>query len=274
MEQVWPSPAVLGPGAPAGPVGRAHAVEPVDPVDPVATYAADERTGRPGRPWVLVNMIASADGAAVDGAGASGGLGGPADKAVFTAIRAVADVIVAGAATIVAEDYGPSRPPEPVRRMRLARGQAAAPRIAVVSASLTVDPGQRLFREAPADARPLVLTVERSDPARRQALEAVADVHTVGHEQVDWARALALLGSAAGAGTVLCEGGPRTTGQLVADDLVDELCLTVAPALLAGPAPRLAQGAVALPARQLTLARVLTEDGFLFLRYLRERHDG
>jgi riboflavin biosynthesis pyrimidine reductase len=91
---------------------------------------------------------------------------------------------------------------------------------------------------------------------------------------VDWTRALAVLGTAAAAGTVLCEGGPRTAGQLVAADLVDELCLTVAPALLAGPAPRLAQDPVASPARPLSLARVLTEDGFLFLRYVRDRGAG
>jgi riboflavin biosynthesis pyrimidine reductase len=246
---------------------------PADDVDPVATYAADTRRAMAERPWVLVNMIASADGSAIDAGGASGGLGGPADRAVFSAIRAVADVIVAGAATVVAEDYGPARPPAAVRRSRLERGQAAVPRIAVVTASLSIDPDQRLFREAPAAARPLVLTVERADPVRRQALEGVAEVHVTGADRVDWRRAMAVLRSAAGARTVLCEGGPSTVAQLVADDLVDELCLTVAPTLVAGPGPRIAQGP-RTPPRQLTLDRVLTEDDFLFLRYLRERAAG
>ena len=251
---VWPSPAGLA-----------------DDVDPVATFAGDRRQGAPGQPWLLVNMIATADGSATDPAGASGGLGGPADKAVLSAIRAVADVIVAGAATVVAEDYGPARPSAAVRQMRLARGQAAAPRIAVVSGSLSIDPAQRVFREAAADARPIVLTGERTDPRRRQALDAVADVHPAGDVEIDWRRALDVLHTVAGARTVLCEGGPRTVGQLVAADLVDELCLTVAPALAAGPSPRIAHGAVAGPARALDLARVMTEDGFLFLRYVRDR---
>ena len=79
-----------------------------DDLDPVAVVAAEARPAPPGRPWVLANMIASADGSATDAGGRSGGLGGPADKAVFGAVRAIADVVVAGAATVMAEDYGPS----------------------------------------------------------------------------------------------------------------------------------------------------------------------
>ena len=41
---------------------------------------------------------------------------------------------------------------------------------------------------------------------------------------------------------VLCEGGPRLFGDLVAADRVDELCLTVAPVLGAGDAGRIAVG--------------------------------
>ena len=49
--------------------------------------------------WVLINMIATVDGAtAVDGR--SGGLGGAADKAVFAGVRALANVILAGAGTV------------------------------------------------------------------------------------------------------------------------------------------------------------------------------
>jgi riboflavin biosynthesis pyrimidine reductase len=242
-----------------------------DDLDPVAMVAAEARPSPPDRPWVLANMIASADGSATDAGGRSGGLGGPADKAVFGAIRAVADVIVAGAATVITEDYGPSRPPARVRDQRVARGQAPAPRIAVTSASLAIEPTRRLFVEASPDARPLVLTVAAADPARRRALEAVADVDVVGDEQVDWARAFALLHAELGARVVLCEGGPSTIGQLVADDLLDELCLTIAPVLVAGDGPRMARSAAPVPDRRLSLARVLAADDHLFARYLRTR---
>jgi riboflavin biosynthesis pyrimidine reductase len=218
-------------------------------------------------------MVASADGSAVDPNGRSGDLGGPGDKAVFSALRAVADVIVAGARTVIAEDYGPGRPTPAVRRARRARGQAEAPRIAVVTASLGIDPHHRLFLEARPEARPIVVTIDRADPARRRALDAVAEVVTAGEDRVDWQRALTALGSVTGARTVLCEGGPTTVGQLVDADLVDELCLTIAPGMLAGPGPRIAHGPLAGPWRQHALDRVLIEDGALFLRYVRDRGD-
>lgn len=244
---------------------------PLEDVDPVAVHAGDERRSRHGRPWVVANMIATVDGSAADAAGRSGGLGSAADRAVFRALRAVADVIVAGATTVVVEDYGPSRPAASIARDRRARGQQPAPRIAVVSTALGLDPGARLFREAPPDARPIVLTTEAADPDRRRALESVAEVRAVGTDRVDWHRALDALAELTGATVVLCEGGPLTVGQLIVDDLVDEMCVTVAPQLLAGPGPRIAHGPASTPTRPLVLDRVLCEDGFLFLRYLRDR---
>ena len=68
---------------------------------------------------------------------------------------------------------------------------------------------------------------------------------------------------------VLCEGGPRLFGDLVAADLVDELCLTVAPVLAAGDAGRIAVGPPGSPPRPLRLVGALEEDGVLLLRYAR-----
>ena len=238
-------------------------------VDPAVAYALDSRPEPAGRPWVMINMISSVDGGAADPAGRSGGLGGPADKAVFVAIRAVADVIVAGAATVAGEDYGPPACPRPCGRRRRDRGQAEVPRLAVVTASLRIDPDRRLFREADPDARPLVLTTAAADPDRRRALEAVAEVIEVGDERVDWHTALAALRSAAGARVVLCEGGPSTNAQLVAEDLVDEMCLTLAPSLVGGGAPRIVNGPAGARLVPQELERALTADGYLFLRYVR-----
>lgn len=246
-------------------------------VDPVALHAADdrvvpahpERSG--GRPWVAVNMIATVDGAAADAWGLTGDLGGPGDLAVFSALRGIADIIVAGAGTVIAEDYGPSRPRSEIVAQRSARGQTPRPRIAVVSTSLGIDPGSRLFRDATDDARPIVLTAGRADPTRRRGLEAVADVHTAGDDHVDWPTAVDLLGTL-GARVVLCEGGPRTNAGLIAHDLVDEMCLTIAPALVAGPATRIVEGPRPPEPRGLVLDRVMADDeGFLFLRYTRAR---
>ena len=158
-------------------------------VDDVAAFvAAEERPTPPDRPWLLVNMVASLDGAiAVDGR--SGGLAGPADKEMFTALRAVADVVLVGAGTIRAEGYGPPRPSAATRAARRSRGQAEVPRIATVTRSLYLDVSTPLFTEA--ESPPIVITCAGSDPAQRDALGEVADVIVAGVDTVDLAGALA-----------------------------------------------------------------------------------
>ncbi len=244
------------------PVRQIHP-SPAD-VEVAAVVAADRRVG-PGRPWLLVNMVSSVDGAtALDGA--SGSLGGPADREVFQAIRSVADVILVGAATVRAEDYGVPKLPEEHQAERRARGQVRRPRLAIVSRSLDLDPDAARFGDP--DQRPFVVTTTDADPDRRAAVAGIAEVIEAGAGSVDLRSALDQLHDR-GARVVLCEGGPTLNGQLVAAGLVDELCLTLSPLLVAGPSRRLAQGSAGTGPHPLVLDRVLTEDGFLFLRYVR-----
>ncbi len=190
-----------------------------------AVYGDVSRPMPAARPWVLVNMVASTDGAtAVDGV--SGSLGGEPDRVVFGAIRAVADVILVASGTVRAEGYHAPRTPDallvagPGRR-----GQAPHPRLAIVSGSLEMDRSSSVFVDARPEARPIVVTSARADPDRRAALARVADVVEAGDAHVDLAGAVAALG-ARGAAVVLTEGGPSLLGQLAAADLIDELCLT------------------------------------------------
>jgi len=242
------------------------------PFDPLAACAADDRPPPPGRPWVLCNTATSADGAtALDGVSAA--LCGAVDRAVFGAIRAVADVILVGAATVRAEDYGPARPSAAGQALRVARGQAPAPRIAVVSGTLSVDPAARLLAEAGPGEGPLVLTTAAAPADRRAALAAagaeVLDVTAATDGTVDLLAALTVLRQR-GAAVVLCEGGPTLTGQLVAADVVDEWCLTLGPVLVGGTSDRAAVGPPAGPPVGLRLVRLVTgDDGTCCLRYVR-----
>ena len=245
---------------------------PRDDVDAAAAYTADARPAPRGRPWLLLNMIATVDGAATDTTGLSGGLAGPGDRRVFAALRGVADVVLAGATTVRSERYGPARPSSEVESQRLARGQAARPRVAVVSASLRLDPELRLFREAKPDARPILVTTAEAlaaDTPLHRRLRSLADLVVAGERRVDWHAALSTLRSQMGTEVLLVEGGPTINAQLVAADLVDELCLTLSPRLVAGDAPRIIGASHPSSPRPLSVDRVIVDDDFVFLRYLR-----
>jgi riboflavin-specific deaminase-like protein len=237
----------------------------LDDVDPDEIYAADERVGPTGRPWVMTNMVATVDGAASI-EGVSGGIGGPADAAVFGALRAVPDVILVGAGTVRAEGYGPARTTAERQRRREARGQEPYPHIAVVTGQLDLDLNSSLFTDSP--NRPMVVTTSRSSSERRDEVARVADVVVAGDEHVDLARALSTL-AGLGVKVVLCEGGPNLNGQLVAAGLLDEVCVTIAPLLAGSDASRIMHGPTPTQPEHLRLTRILEQDGTLLLRYVR-----
>jgi riboflavin biosynthesis pyrimidine reductase len=278
---LWPTERDKGAERAPGPVAADDAddVHVPDDVDPAEVYGADSRLPLGDRPWVLANMIASVDGAATDPTGRSAGLGGPADRQVFSAIRAVADIVLAGAGTVRTERYGPALMPPSLEDARRARGQSARPRIAVVTRSLVLDLELPLFREATDEDRPLVITTtagldrvrSTAGATATQDLAMVAEIVVAGDESVDWDTAVRALRATARAGVVLVEGGPNTIAQLVAADLVDELCLTVSPQLAGAGGQRIVVGVESEAPRRLALDRVLIEDDYLFLRYLRAR---
>jgi riboflavin biosynthesis pyrimidine reductase len=232
-------------------------------VDPLEVY--DEvREAPEGRPWVIVDMVSSVDGATAV-AGRSGGLGGPGDKAVFRALRAVPDVILVGAATARVERYGPVRLDDEVRARRVARGQSSLPRLALVSGRLDLDPDAVMFTEAA--ETPLVFTTERA-AEQGGRFEGRAELVALGPTSVDLTKAVAEL-DRRGAQVVLAEGGPHLNGQLVAAGLVDEWCQSVAPMLVAGDSARVAHGTDPAAPVRLVLHRLLEQDGYLFLTYRR-----
>jgi riboflavin biosynthesis pyrimidine reductase len=223
----------------------------------------------PGEHWLRANMVASADGAAtVDGL--SGGLSSPGDRRLFWVLRGLADVVLAGAGTARAEGYRATRAKDSWGPLGLREGRPPAPPLAVVSRTLDLNPTAPFLADAPTGARTIVLTCASAPADTRAELERVADVIIAGDTLVNLGEALGALRDR-GLGRVLCEGGPHLLGQLAADGLMDELCLTISP-VLAGPgAPGIVTGAPFPAARSLTLAHVLEEDGTLFCRYQNSR---
>lgn len=232
--------------------------------------AAERRPAPTGRPWVTVNMVASADGATqVDGV--SGPLGTDADMAVFVALRAACDVILAGSATVTAERYRSPMGNAARRARRTARGQEPLPRIAVVSNRGDVDLSLPLFADASPDSRAVVLVAGGVPEDRRAALDEVADVLVVGDERVDLDRAMRQLHDVVGARMVLAEGGGTLNGLLIEADLVDEWCLTLAPMVVGGDAVRSAHSPGGGAAYPMSLVRAFEHEGELMLRYVRDR---
>lgn len=215
-----------------------------------------------GRPWLRANMVASADGAAhVDGR--SAGLSSAGDMRIFGILRVLADVVLVGAGTARAEEYKPARRRPQFAALRA--GRPAVATIAVVTRSLDLDLAAPLFTDAPPDARTTVITCASAPAGRRAEAAKVAEVIVAGEADVDLPAGLAVL-HGRGLRQVICEGGPHLLGDLTAADLLDELCLTLSPALAGPGAGRITAG-TPFAVRPMTLASVLTEDGFLFCRY-------
>jgi riboflavin biosynthesis pyrimidine reductase/flavin reductase (DIM6/NTAB) family NADH-FMN oxidoreductase RutF len=213
------------------------------------------------RAYVVANMVASVDGViAVDGRTAH--LGGPADRELFLYLRTLADVILVGAETVRAERYGPPRVRPEVQAARVARGQEALPRLAIVSRRLDLDPEARVFSEG---HRPMVLAPSDADPERLAEIRLVADVLALGSGGVDLPAALAKLGPV----LVLCEGGPTINNELVRSDLLDELCLTLAATFVGGPSRGVLGSGILDEPLDVELVSVRARDGDLFLRYRR-----
>ncbi len=246
---------------------------------PASTEGLVELYPRSATPALRVNFIASADGAgSLDGL--SGGLHGPGDKGVFDTLRMLCDALIVGAGTVQAENYDALRLTPVARAWRTENGLAEFPLLVIVSGSLNLNLDQLVFTDAP--IRPIVITHRGTAakdgrdaqhvPAQHSAaVQRVAEVIAVGDTEVDLSAAIAALHER-GATQLLCEGGPRLFGSLIAADLVTELCLTVSPLLAGGGPGRIATGPSAL-ARAMSLQHVLTLEDMLFLRYARARPD-
>jgi 5-amino-6-(5-phosphoribosylamino)uracil reductase len=237
---------------------RVDSNEQVD--DVIGLYMGDRRK-TDARPWVLINFVSSLDGGTALH-GKSSSLGDEDDKTVFQALRAVPDIVLVGSGTVEAENYHPVTLDEDRRERRLAAGLTEVPVLAIVSGRLSFDPEARVFSDP--EHRPMVITGPEANPAKLAMLGDAAEVIVL--DDMTPRSILTRLGAA---GVILCEGGPTLVGQFVADHLVDEVNLTIAPTMISGRSARIAHGPEAEPPLDMRLDRLLLGDRSLFLRYLR-----
>ena len=214
--------------------------------------------GEPECRAVLVTTLAGSTSAG----GTSGHLGNDTDTALLLALRAWSDVVLVGASTVRAEDYGGVVIDQAEREARQRRGQQPVPPIAVISSSLDLDPGSRFFTEA--DTAPIIIT-DNTDPSRLAELEAtgarILKVGTLGvGVVVDKLRQ-------GGFARISCEGGASVYAQMIDAGVLDVWHHTIDPTLSGAVEKPVVRGGHHQPVA-LTLEHVHADpDSTLFLRY-------
>ncbi|MDQ4112756.1 MAG: dihydrofolate reductase family protein [Actinomycetota bacterium] len=199
----------------------------------------------PRLPWLRANMVSSLDGAATGSDGRSGTVNNAVDVDVFHVLRDLADAVLVGAGTAIAESY-----------------KAKGAPIVIVSRRGRVPDDLR-------DCEPGA--VRLATVAKAPGLDAARDeigeenVYVTGTSEVDLSALLDRLHEE-GMRHVLCEGGPTLLGSLLEAGVVDELCHTITPKLLAGDGRRIVTGPPTdLP---VSLGSLIEHDGTLLGRWL------
>ncbi len=235
----------------------------------VSVYTSDKRIHKNGNPWVLLNMITSSNGLATLN-GLSGPLGGIADKALFTALRGIADVIIAGYSTVRDEQYRPPQLTKELITKRESLGQSPLPTIAIVSNRLNFDERIPLFSSS--EYHPVILTSSSSPEKNRENVSPTCEVFICGEDKVDLKKGVDTLSSRFGK-IILVEGGPSLNTQFVENDLLDELCITTSPLHSDDESAITATTDRSYPPGQMLQDRRMEVNEFIFTRFLRNREN-
>ncbi len=214
---------------------------PVDDLD--ALYDA------PRRDWLRISMIGTIDGSVTGTDGTSSTLTRGSDRAVLGAIRRASDVVLIGASSIRREGYLLPR---------------SVP-LAVVTAS-----GDLSGHAVPAGLEPGRVYV--LCPASVASTVELPGARVVGIDSPGLLPGRSIVDTLGTLGfrSIACEGGPTLAGQLVAEGLVDELCLSTSP-LIGGPPASPLPGAGRADA---ALAQLLVDDaGVSYARWAVSRSE-
>jgi 2,5-diamino-6-(ribosylamino)-4(3H)-pyrimidinone 5'-phosphate reductase len=194
------------------------------------------------RPFIYVNMAMTVDGKITSTSREEPQFTSRHDRKTMDKLRAQADAVLVGAGTLRADD-----PPSAGPRRR----DAAAARVAGETGASDHGAGHRqrrhrsrlqVFSPPAGEGTRIVATVEDAPPDRLERLRQRAEVWTLGAARSICARCAAVSPSAASRG-LLVEGGGDLNWGFVSDDLVDEIYVTIAPALMGGRnAPTLLEG--------------------------------
>ncbi|WP_243074836.1 dihydrofolate reductase family protein [Microbacterium sp. SS28] len=174
-----------------------------------------QRYAAPDGRFVRLNLVTTITGATAGVDGTSNSITSRTDRYVLGAIRRAADVVVVGAETVRAEGY---MLPKSVR-------------LAIVTAS--GDLGEKGLR-TDGDRRPAIILCPQARAARvREALrDAPVEIMPLpAHDDAVGPQAIVDALVAAHLPRIVCEGGPALATQFLEAGVVDEVCVTVSPAI-------------------------------------------
>lgn len=224
-----------------------------------------------GRPLVAINMVTTVDGRAQVG-GKADALSSRTDRRLMRLYRTAFDTVGSGVGTLRADDFY-SRVPDDLAARRVAAGRPPQPTAVLIAGRTAVPTDRRWFTYA---EQPRVAVVGNASPhapkqdaAAAQPLPVETWVAPTELPEVPW-----LLGrlSAAGATSLLLEGGPTTNAAFLAADALDEVYWTLDASLVGSDglsmiAPIPGGSPWSASPRHGSLVSVHRSDGELFLRY-------
>lgn len=176
-----------------------------------------------GRPWVTLKMAASLDGKTAMSNGESQWITGPAARRDAHQLRAASSAILTGVGTVLRDD------PRMTARLD---GVHRQPLRVILDSRLSTPPQAKILRPPGAA---LIITSEAGDPGHLRG--AGAEVITCGEHasRIDLRRVMRELAERE-VNDLLVEAGPRLSGSLLKQRLVDQIVVYVSPDLLGNDA--------------------------------------
>ena len=223
------------------------------------------------RPFVYINMAMSVDGKITTADREYPRMTSSHDRANMDRLRADADAILVGARTVRSDNPNLHVRTPSMQAYRRTAGRARGLLKVLVTASLDLDPASRSLQD-PDQGGLIIATIEDVAQEKLAPFGGI-EIWKIGRGRVDLPRLLSRL-KARGIERLLGEGGGELNWDLVRNDLVDEIYVTLAPTLLGGrDAPTLLEGeGFSLDRRvRLRLLDVTREDDELYCRYAVER---
>ena len=209
----------------------------------------------------------TADGKISDRQSSAARFGSANDKAHLEQQVSLADGVLFGAGTLRA--YGTtilvSSPT--LLQQRKERSQLPQPVQIVVSASADLDPQWRFFQQSV--PRWLITVADNEDKWRDRARFEKVITIPADNSNIDWKTAFEQL-SELGLNKLAILGGGELIASLLAEDLIDELWLTLCPLILGGksaPTPVGGKGFIQAHSKKLQLLEVKQVEQELFLHY-------